>query len=279
MIKTEELKFEYVREEDEARIIALNGVSLQIEKNSFTAVIGQNGSGKSTMAKTFNALNLPSGGKVYVAGMDTSDESLTWEIRQVAGMVFQNPDNQLVSAIVEDDVAFGPENLGLEPHVIRERVDEALKAVDMYDMRGKAPHHLSGGQKQRVAIAGVIAMRPQCVIFDEPTAMLDPRGRREVMDIIRMLHREGITVILITHFMDEAALSDRIIVMNRGKTVMDGTPSEIFRRCDELRELNLDIPVSVELAERLRKEGIAVPDDVLCPDDLIACLDRLTQIR
>jgi energy-coupling factor transport system ATP-binding protein len=240
------------------------------------AVIGSNGSGKSTLAKNLNALLLPTSGTVLVDGMDTRDEAMLWAIRQTAGMVFQNPDNQIVATIVEDDVAFGPENLGMDPALIRQRVDESLEAVNMGDYRKKAPHMLSGGQKQRIAIAGVVAMKPKVIVFDEPTAMLDPRGRREVMDIIEGLHREGITVVLITHFMEEAARADRIIILDGGEVAMDGSPREIFRRRDELLALRLDVPFAVELAHRLRDRGIPVPAGLVDKKELV---DYLCQYK
>ncbi len=270
MIEIKDLTFEYNREEDGKNIPALSGVDLNIEKGSFTAVIGHNGSGKSTLAKNMNALLLPSGGKVYVNGYDTADESKLWHIRQAAGMVFQNPDNQLVSAIVEDDIAFGPENLGIEPGEIKKRVKESLQAVGMYDYRKKAPHLLSGGQKQRIAIAGVIAMRPECIIFDEPTAMLDPYGRKEVMDTIRKLNKEeGITIILITHFMDEAALADRIVVIDEGKIALDGTPKSVFVQVEKLRKIGLEVPIVTEIAFRLRNKGIHVPEDIISLEEMV----------
>lgn len=269
IIKIENLIFEYRRDEDQEVIKAVNNVSINIERGSFTAIIGRNGSGKSTLAKNLNALLLPSSGSVYVDGLNTKDEASLWNVRQTAGMVFQNPDNQLVSSIVEDDVAFGPENLAVEPKEIRIRVDEALKSVGMYEERKKAPHLLSGGQKQRVAIAGVVAMRPKCIILDEPTAMLDPKGRLEVMEIIQKLHKEGITILLITHFMDEAARADRVIIMEKGSVVMDGTPKEIFGRANEIRKLSLDVPLPVELAERLRNEGIAVPLEIITTEEMV----------
>lgn len=242
---------------------ALDEVSLEIERGSFVAVVGSNGSGKSTMAKHLNALLLPSEGKVFVCGYDTADEAATWEIRRRCGMVFQNPDNQLVSSVVEDDVAFGPENLGVDPAEIRARVDEALKAVGMYEFRKKGPHLLSGGQKQRVAIAGVLAMRPECVVFDEPTAMLDPSGRAEILKIIRSLHEEGKTIVLITHFMEEAAQADRIVVMDKGRPVLDETPVRLFAHLEELRRLNLELPFAASMADKLRAEGIAVPEGII----------------
>ena len=269
ILKIENLVFEYTQYEGGETVQAIRDVSLEIERGSFTAIIGRNGSGKSTLAKNINALLVPTSGKVFVDGIDTGDEARVWELRQRVGMVFQNPDNQLVSTVVEDDVAFGPENLGVPPEDIRRRVDAALKAVGMYEHRKKAPHLLSGGQKQRVAIAGAIAMRPECIVFDEPTAMLDPSGRREVMEIIRNLNREGITVILITHFMEEAAEADRVIIMDQGKIRMDGTPEEIFESPDRIREIDLDVPIAVDLADRLRKRGIAVPKNMIKAEELI----------
>ena len=269
ILKIENLVFEYLQYEDGEKVSAVNNVSLEIERGSFTAIIGRNGSGKSTLAKNINALLLPTSGIVYVDGIDTRDEERVWELRQIAGMVFQNPDNQLVSTIVEDDVAFGPENLGVMPAEIRRRVDEALNSVGMYEYRKRAPHLLSGGQKQRVAIAGTIAMRPECIVFDEPTAMLDPSGRREVMEIIRKLNGEGITVLLITHFMEEAAEADRVVIMDQGSILMDGKPEEIFAQPEKIRAVNLDVPVAVEIAEHLRARGIDVPQKIIAAEELI----------
>lgn len=276
IIRIENLIYEYKRDEDQEVICAVNDVTLGIERGSFTAIIGRNGSGKSTLAKNINALLLPSSGEVYVDGYNTKDPEVLWEIRQRAGMVFQNPDNQLVSSIVEDDVAFGPENLGIEPGEIRIRVDEALRAVGMYEERKKAPHLLSGGQKQRIAIAGVVAMKPTCIVLDEPTAMLDPKGREEVMEIIQKLHGEGITILLITHFMDEAARADRVIIMDSGKIMMDGTPREVFSREKEIRALSLDVPLPVELSQRLRQEGIPVPNEIITTEEMV---DFICQYR
>ena len=262
--------FSYDQDEEtapEAVKNAVDGVSFDVRRGSFIAIVGSNGSGKSTLAKHFNALLIPTEGQVLVDGMDTAvvSETEPWEIRRRVGMVFQNPDNQLVSSIVEDDVAFGPENIGIEPSEIRRRVDEALTQVEMYEHRKKGPHLLSGGQKQRIAIAGVIAMDPECVVFDEPTAMLDPRGRREIMKIIKSLHAQGRTIILITHFMEEAAEADRIIVMGDGKVLADAPPSEIFTRQD----LGvLDIPFAVRMARKLRERGINVPDDIVTEQQL-----------
>ena len=268
IIKIDNLYFQYPHGEDEEPKLAIKGVSLEIEEGSFTAIIGQNGSGKSTLAKNLNALLLPGKGAVYVSGMDTRDEDKIWDIRQTAGMVFQNPDNQLVSAIVEDDVAFGPENIGIDPVEIRARVDEALDAVKMGKYKRKAPHLLSGGQKQRIAIAGVVAIRPRCIIFDEPTAMLDPRGRKDIMEIIEKLHREGITVILITHFMDEAVKADRVVIMNKGEILLDGTPEHVFSQDELIRSARLDVPMAAEIAIYLRENGIDVPPEVVTAERL-----------
>lgn len=268
IIKIDNLYFQYPHGEDEEPKLAIKGVSLEIEEGSFTAIIGQNGSGKSTLAKNLNGLLLPSKGAVYVSGMDTRDEDKIWDIRQTAGMVFQNPDNQLVSAIVEDDVAFGPENIGIDPVEIRARVDEALDAVKMGKYKRKAPHLLSGGQKQRIAIAGVVAIRPRCIIFDEPTAMLDPRGRKDIMEIIEKLHREGITVILITHFMDEAVKADRVVIMNKGEILLDGTPEHVFSQDELIRSARLDVPMAAEIAIYLRENGIDMPPEVVTAERL-----------
>lgn len=268
IIKIDNLYFQYPHGEDEEPKLAIKGVSLEIEEGSFTAIIGQNGSGKSTLAKNLNGLLLPGKGAVYVSGMDTRDEDKIWDIRQTAGMVFQNPDNQLVSAIVEDDVAFGPENIGIDPVEIRARVDEALDAVKMGKYKRKAPHLLSGGQKQRIAIAGVVAIRPRCIIFDEPTAMLDPRGRKDIMEIIEKLHREGITVILITHFMDEAVKADRVVIMNKGEILLDGTPEHVFSQDELIRSARLDVPMAAEIAIYLRENGIDVPPEVVTVERL-----------
>lgn len=273
-IKVEDLIFEYVKSEDGTAVRAIDSVSFSVERGSFTAVIGQNGSGKSTLAKNINALLVPTSGRVMVDGLDTSVPEHVWDVRSRVAMVFQNPDNQIVSSIVEDDVAFGPENLGIEPAEIRKRVDEALTGVEMYDFRKKAPHMLSGGQKQRIAIAGAVAMEPECIVFDEPTAMLDPRGRDEVMSVIKRLNGKGITVLLITHFMEEAAQADKIIVMDRGVKKMEGTPEEIFLRADELKALSLDVPPAVDLAMKLRERGIDIPEGILTIDDMVNCLCR-----
>ena len=272
IIKIKNLIFEYKKDDETAANRAINGVSLEIERGSFTAILGKNGSGKSTLAKNLNGLLLPTEGVIYVNGFNTADDEHIWDVRQSAGMVFQNPDNQLVSAIVEDDVAFGPENLGVEPQEIRRRVDKALADVNMGAFRGKAPHLLSGGQKQRIAIAGVVAMKPSCIIFDEPTAMLDPKGRGEIMAIIKELNGEGITVILITHFMEEAVNADRVIIMHEGEVFLDGTPSEVFARGGRVKSVNLDVPLAVELAARLRQRGIEVPADIIGTEEMVEYL-------
>lgn len=268
IIKIENLFFDYNSGENDVSVRAIDNVSIEVKRGSLTSIIGKNGSGKSTIAKNINALQLPSGGSVIVEGFDTRDENNLWQIRQKVGMVFQNPDNQLVSAVVEDDVAFGPENLGVNPDEIRKRIRIALDSVAMYDYRKMAPHLLSGGQKQRVAIAGVIAMKPNIIIFDEPTAMLDPEGRREVMDIIDKLHEEGITIILITHFMEETINSDRIIIMDKGKISLEGTPEEIFLHAEQIRELGLRLPFPIAIASRLREKGFNLPDNILTSEDL-----------
>ncbi len=256
---------------------ALSEVSLTIAQGEFVAVLGHNGSGKSSLAKLCNALHLPTAGVVTVCGMDTADESMLWSIRQHAGMVFQNPDNQLVSTIVEEDVAFGLENLGTPQPEIRAKVDEALRTVRMYDYRMAAPHMLSGGQKQRIAIAGVLAMAPQVMILDESTAMLDPSGRREVLETMQALHRErGMTVIWITHAMDEAAKAERIVVLEEGKVALTGTPKQVFRQVERLRELRLDVPPMTDMAHALRGRGIDVPDDILTVQEMVEELCRLS---
>ena len=269
IITIENLIFEYTRGDESQPVRAIDNLNLEIERGSFTAIIGKNGSGKSTLAKNLNGLLLPTEGVIYVDGFDTRDDDSIWNIRQTAGMVFQNPDNQLVSAIVEDDVAFGPENLGIEPAEIRRRVDKALADVNMCQFKKKAPHLLSGGQKQRIAIAGVVAMKPKCIIFDEPTAMLDPKGRAEIMSIIDELHAEGITVILITHFMDEAVRADRVIIMHEGHILLDGTPQEVFEQEELIRSVNLDVPLMVEMGAKLRKAGIDVPKDIFTEEKMV----------
>jgi energy-coupling factor transport system ATP-binding protein len=275
IIKTDDLRFSYAAAEGLAPIV-LDGVDLEIEVGSFVAVLGHNGSGKSTLAKHMNAILLPTGGKVWVGGMDTADEARLLDIRRTVGMVFQNPDNQIVANVVEEDVAFAPENLGVPPAEIRQRVDAALKAVGMYEYREHAPHLLSGGQKQRVAIAGVIAMAPRCIVLDEPTAMLDPVGRREVLHTIQALNRtSGVTVVLITHHMDEAALADRLVVMADGHVVADGAPKTVFSRVEELRAVGLTVPETVELCYELRQDGLELPLDALSVEECAQALYRL----
>ena len=273
MIETKELTYTYPAPEGETNPPALRGVSVTIEKGSFTVVLGHNGSGKSTFAKHLNAVLLPCGGAVYVEGMDTRDERMLLEIRRRTGMVFQNPDNQIVANVVEEDVAFGPENLGVPTAEIRRRVDDALAAVGMEQFARHAPHLLSGGQKQRIAIAGVIAMQPECIVLDEATAMLDPAGRQEVIDTVRRLNRErGITVVLITHHMAEAESADRVIVMNDGQVAMDGAPHDVFAQVDRLHELGLAAPDTVELLHLLREAGMDVPLTGLTVDE---CADTI----
>ena len=273
MIETKNLAFAYPADEGEIQTLALRDVSVTIEKGSFVVVLGHNGSGKSTFAKCLNAVLLPCGGKVYVEGMDTQDEALLLEIRRRVGMVFQNPDNQIVANVVEEDVAFAPENLGVPTEEIRRRVDAALAAVDMTAFTTHAPHLLSGGQKQRVAIAGVIAMEPECIVLDEATAMLDPIGRQEVLSAVHKLNREkGITVVLITHHMNEAEEADRVIVMDDGRIALDGTPKEVFTQVEPLRTMGLTVPDTVDLLDRLRKDGLDVPLDALTVDECAAAI-------
>ena len=275
MIKTQDLAFTYPGTEDQVNTRALRGVDVTIERGSFVVILGHNGSGKSTLAKTFNAVLLPSGGKVYVEGMDTMDESLLLEIRRRVGMVFQNPDNQIVANVVEEDVAFAPENLGVPSEEIRKRVDDALEAVGMSQYVKHAPHLLSGGQKQRIAIAGVLAMKPECIVLDEATAMLDPIGRREVLAAVEKLNREqGITVVLITHHMNEAEHADRVIVMNDGLVVMDGKPREVFTRKKELEDIGLAVPDTVSLLFSLREAGMDVPVDAITVEE---CADAIAK--
>ncbi|MBQ7951225.1 MAG: energy-coupling factor transporter ATPase [Clostridia bacterium] len=272
IIKTENLTFGY---EDSQKKV-LEQFNLTIEKGSFTALLGHNGSGKSSLAKLFNAVLLPTGGTVYVSGMDTKNEALLLEIRKNCGLVFQNPDNQLVASIIEDDVAFAPENLGVPSEEIRKRVDDALKCVGMYEYRLSSPQHLSGGQKQRVAIAGIVAMRPSVIVLDEPTAMLDPRGRKEVVETILRLNREyGITAILITHNMEEAALADRIVVMEKGKILLDGTPEEIFSQYEILKKTGLDVPQITELSYQLHQAGLNIDSCILSVDELV---EQITKV-
>ena len=272
IIKAEDVRFSYPAAEGVTPVV-LDGVTLDIQEGSFVAVLGHNGSGKSTLAKHFNAILLPSGGKVYVAGVDTLDEDRLLEIRRTAGMVFQNPDNQIVANVVEEDVAFAPENLGVPSQEIRRRVDDALAAVGMSEFVRHAPHLLSGGQKQRIAIAGVLAMEPACIVLDEATAMLDPVGRREVLSAVHRLNREkGITVVLITHHMNEAEDADRVVVMDDGKVALDGTPREVFTQVDALRSMGLTVPDTVDLLDRLRKDGLDVPLTALTVE---ACADAI----
>jgi energy-coupling factor transport system ATP-binding protein len=275
MIEIDKLTFEYKKTEQED-MAALKELCLNIREGEFVAVIGHNGSGKSTLAKQMNALLLPTQGDVIVKGMNTKEEKFVWKIRQTAGMVFQNPDNQIVATIVEEDVAFGPENLGIQPEQICHRVEEALNIVDMIEYRYKAPHLLSGGQKQRIAIAGVIAMRPSCIIFDEPTAMLDPSGRKEVMKTIKKLNKEeNITIIHITHFMEEAVEADRVIVMEDGKIAIEGSPKQVFSQVKKLKQLGLDVPQITELAHVLNEEGIEISVDILTVDEMVNSLCQL----
>ena len=273
IIQAQELSFTYTRREDRPDLLALDGISLEIEQGSFVAVLGHNGSGKSTFAKHINAILTPTQGKMLVAGMDTAREELRFQIREAAGMVFQNPDNQIVATIVEEDAAFAPENLGLPPEEIRRRVDQALEAVGMAEYKNSSPHMLSGGQKQRVAIAGVLALAPRIVVLDEPTAMLDPNGRREVMAAVRRLHQEqGITAVLITHHMDEAAQAQRVVVIEDGRVVADGPPRQIFSQTEMMREAGLGSPQTVEILEALNQEGFDLPIDALTVEE---CARRL----
>ncbi|MBR2636598.1 MAG: energy-coupling factor transporter ATPase [Oscillospiraceae bacterium] len=265
-------------EENELPPVVLENVSLDVTPGEFVAVLGHNGSGKSTLAKHFNAILLPSKGTVYVGGIDTKIEDRLYEIRQTAGMVFQNLDNQLVATIVEEDVAFALENLGVEPSEIRRRVDESLKAVGMYEYREHSPHQLSGGQKQRIAIAGIIAMRPKCIVLDEPTAMLDPQGRREVLRTIRQLGKQyGITVVLITHYMDEAAQCDRVVVVDGGRIILEGTPRQVFSHVQEMKAVGLDVPQVTELIWQLREAGYDLPDDIIFEDECVEAIEKLLE--
>ena len=279
IIKFDNVSFAYELE-DEGVVNAVNDFSLEVPEGQFLAVLGHNGCGKSTVAKLINGILVPNKGKVTVEGMDTSDEEKTVDIRKTVGMVFQNPDNQIVATIVEDDVAFGPENLGVEPSEIRKAVDSALKAVGMYEFRKREPHRLSGGQKQRVAIAGVIAMNTKCIVMDEPTAMLDPQGRKEVMDTVMKLNKEfGITVILITHYMDEAVKADRVVVMDGGRIAIDGTPKEVFKNVEKMKGLGLDVPQATELAYRLRKKGFKLPDNILDEDECAEAILKILEVK
>ncbi|MBO5136081.1 MAG: energy-coupling factor transporter ATPase [Clostridia bacterium] len=271
IIRTENLKFSYKNQEDGRTYEVLKGIDMEVRKGEFLCVLGHNGSGKSTLAKHFNSILVPTEGKVFVGDMDTSDEDKLFDIRQRVGMVFQNPDNQIVATIVEEDIAFAPENLGLPREEIISRVDFALKTVNMEAYRNHAPHKLSGGQKQRVAIAGVLAMMPEVIVLDEPTAMLDPVGRKEIMNTIKTLNREkGMTVVLITHYMDEAAEADRILVMDKGKIKMEGTPKEVFSKVDEVKAIGLDVPQATALAFELNKNGFNLPLDILNTEDCVS---------
>ena len=276
MIKLENVSFDYSSEGDTLPADkVINNISLEIEKGSFVAILGHNGSGKSTLAKLFNGILIPKSGRVTVEGMDTSDEELLFDIRRRVGMVFQNPDNQIVATTVEEDVAFAPENLGVEPAEIRRRVDEALEIVGMTPFKEHSPSQLSGGQKQRVAIAGIIAMKPECIIFDESTAMLDPQGRKEVIDAIMKLRSQGMTVVLITHYMNEAVYADRVIVMNDGNIEMDASPREIFSRVERLKEIGLDVPQVTELAFKLKGAGYDLPCDLIFPEEGAEAIEKL----
>ncbi len=282
MVKAEDLSYQYLKtvdskeEPQQQKILALNHINLEIEKGSFVAVLGHNGSGKSTFAKHINALVLPTEGTMWVNGYDTQNEAFVWDIRQSAGMVFQNPDNQLVATIVEEDIAFGPENMGIEPTEIRKRVDTALKAVNMSAFTTDSPAKLSGGQKQRIAIAGVLAMKPQCIVLDEPTAMLDPSGRKEVMETILRLNREeGITIILITHYMEEAVQADFVYVIDDGIMVMQGKPKEIFSQVDTLKQYGLDVPQVTETAYLLQKMGVPISGDILTIEEMVGAICQL----
>ncbi len=274
MIKAKDVVFEYQKYDEEGNVCetkrAVDGVALDVKKGDFVAILGHNGSGKSTLAKHINALLLPNEGEVWVAGMNTKEEKHVWDIRQNAGMVFQNPDNQIIGTVVEEDVGFGPENMGVPTEEIWIRVEEALKAVGMYKYRKHSPNRLSGGQKQRVAIAGIVAMHPQCIVLDEPTAMLDPNGRKEVIRAVRALNMvEDITVLLITHYMEEVVHADKVIVMDEGKVVMQGTPKEIFSRVEELQSYRLDVPQVTLLAHELKKKGIPLSDGILTIEELV----------
>ena len=277
IIKTDKLVFEYIRRDDEGNVEgitrAVDEVDLDVKQGDFVAILGHNGSGKSTLAKHINAILYPTEGTVWVDGMDTSEDKNLWDVRQNAGMVFQNPDNQIIGQVVEEDVGFGPENMGVPTAEIWERVEESLKAVGMYEFRKHSPNKLSGGQKQRVSIAGVIAMHPKCIILDEPTAMLDPNGRKEVIRAVRALNlAEGITVLLITHYMEEIIHADKVFVMDKGKVAMEGTPKEIFSQVERLKELRLDVPQVTLLAYELQKSGMKIPDGILTTDELIDAL-------
>ncbi|MBH1941249.1 energy-coupling factor transporter ATPase [Mobilitalea sibirica] len=282
MIKVEDLAFEYIRRDEDGNVESINraidGVTIDVKKGDFVAILGANGSGKSTLAKHINAILYPTEGIVWVNGMDTKDDKNLWDIRQTAGMVFQNPDNQIIATVVEEDVGFGPENLGIPSKEIWERVEKSLEAVGMLEYRTHSPNKLSGGQKQRVAIAGIMAMKPACIVLDEPTAMLDPDGRKEVISTVRTLNKkEKVTVLLITHHMDEVIYADRVIVMNEGHVVMQGTPKEIFSRVDEVKSYRLDVPQVTELAYELTKAGLNLPEGILSVEEFVTALNQLSR--
>ena len=281
IIKAAKLAYEYIRRDEEGNVEeivrAVDGVDLDVKEGEFIAILGHNGSGKSTLAKHINAILTPSEGTLWVDGMDTSDEKHIWDVRQSAGMVFQNPDNQIIGQVVEEDVGFGPENMGIPTAQIWERVEESLRMVGMYEYRKHSPNKLSGGQKQRVSIAGVLAMHPKCIVLDEPTAMLDPGGRKEVIRAARALNDvEGVTIVLITHYMEEIIHADRVFVMDRGKVAMEGTPKEIFSQVDRLKELRLNVPPVTLLAHELKQSGLNIPDGILTNEELAECLLSLT---
>ncbi|OPJ60658.1 energy-coupling factor transporter ATPase [Clostridium oryzae] len=276
MVSCDNVTYKYSEEGNEESKVAIDGVNLKINKGEFVVILGHNGSGKSTLAKHMNALLVPYSGNVYVDGMNTSDDKLLWDIRSKAGMVFQNPDNQLVATIVEEDVAFGPENIGVPSDEIRRRVDDSLKTVGMYEYRKHAPHLLSGGQKQRIAIAGILAMNPECIILDEPTAMLDPSGRKEVISTIKRLNRDmNITIVLITHYMEEAIEADRIVVMDNGKIKLEGSPKQVFSNIDMMKSIGLDVPQVTELAHKLKKNGLNIDTHILSISEMVDALCQL----
>jgi energy-coupling factor transport system ATP-binding protein len=284
IVKAKKVVFEYIRRDEEGNVEsihrAVDNVDIDVQKGEFVAILGHNGSGKSTLAKHINAILVPTEGTVWVKGIDTKNEDSLWEIRQSAGMVFQNPDNQIIGTVVEEDVGFGPENIGIPTDEIWKRVEDSLKAVGMLEFRTHSPNKLSGGQKQRVAIAGIMAMKPECIILDEPTAMLDPNGRRDVIRTIRELNeKEKVTVLLITHYMEEVIFADKVIVMDKGKIVMEGTPREIFSKVEELKHYRLDVPQVTELAYELQKEGLAIPDGILTVEELVTALTLVSKWR
>jgi energy-coupling factor transporter ATPase len=284
MIKVKDLTFEYIRRDEDGNVESINtaidNVNIKVSKGDFIAILGANGSGKSTLAKHINALLYPTKGSVWVNGLNTQEEKNLWDIRQSAGMVFQNPDNQIIAAVVEEDVGFGPENIGIPTNEIWERVEKSLKAVGMLEYRSHSPNKLSGGQKQRVAIAGIMAMKPECIILDEPTAMLDPDGRKEVISTIRELNKkEKVTILLITHHMDEVTSADKVIVMNQGKVVMQGKPREIFSKVDEIKSYRLDVPQVTELAFELKKAGLDLPEGVLTVEELVEAINKLKKSK